>query len=49
MTGGMFKYVSHKDVYAHFERGWCIAATLGRYHGCFSVLMWHCECGQVQP
>lgn len=46
---GLFRYVRHSQVDAYHARGWMIAADLGRPHGQWSVLMWHCECGEVQP
>jgi len=42
---GLFRYVPHDQVDAYHRAGWMIVqADLGRYHGCFSVLMWRCEC-----
>jgi hypothetical protein len=46
---GMFRYVRHAQVVAYERRGWLQVADLGPVHGFWSVLMWHCECGQVQP
>lgn len=46
---GLFKYVRHPDVFAHMARGWMVTADLGPTHGLWSVLMWHCECGEVAP
>ncbi len=46
---GLFRYVRHDAVASYLMRGWMIAADLGPTHGQWSVLMWHCECGQVQP
>ncbi|MGF7053971.1 hypothetical protein GGC47_003159 [Bosea sp. OAE752] len=46
---GLFRYVRHAKVDAYMRRGWMIAADLGPTHGTWSVLMWHCSCGQVTP
>lgn len=46
---GLFRYVRHANVDAMHVRGWMIAADLGQTHGVWSVLMWHCECGEVSP
>jgi hypothetical protein len=46
---GMFKMVRHADVDAYHRRGWMVTADLGPTHGAWSVLMWHCECGEVRP
>jgi hypothetical protein len=34
-----FRYVCHHDIPAREAEGWVVCADLGRYHGCFSVLM----------
>lgn len=41
---GLFRYVCHRDVFAFMREGWMVVAELGRTHGHWSVLMWHCEC-----
>ena len=46
---GLFCFVRHPDVYGYMSRGWMIVRDLGPTHGAWSVLMWHCECGQVTP
>lgn len=46
---GLFRYVRHVDVFSFMKRGWMVAADLGPTHGQWSVLMWHCECGEVLP
>jgi len=46
---GLFRFVRWHDVDAYFRRGWMVAGDLGPKHGLWSALMWHCECGQVQP
>lgn len=46
---GLFRYVRHADVFSFMERGWMVAADLGPTHGQWSVLMWHCECGEHDP
>ena len=44
---GLFKYVIHSKVEEYHRQGWMIVADLGQPHGYYSVLMWHCECGQL--
>ena len=44
---GLFKYVIHSKVEEYHQQGWMIVADLGQPHGYYSVLMWHCECGQL--
>lgn len=46
---GLFKYVRHGDASDHMARGWMVVSDLGPTHGAWSVLMWHCECGEVRP
>lgn len=46
---GLFRYVRHQDADAFMRRGWLIVRNLGPTHGQWSVLMWHCECGEVSP
>lgn len=46
---GLFRYVGWGAVSAHLARGWMAAADLGPSHGQWSLLMWHCECGEVRP
>jgi hypothetical protein len=46
---GLFRYVPHGRVFDFMHRGWMPVADLGPTHGCWSVLMWHCECGEAQP
>jgi hypothetical protein len=46
---GLFRFVRHHDVFDRFTRGWMIVADLGSTHGHWSVLMWHCECGEIEP
>ncbi|MCA0401307.1 MAG: hypothetical protein LCH38_10885 [Proteobacteria bacterium] len=49
MRTGLFRYVRFRDLPEYFRRGWMIAADLGPTHGQWSVLCWHCECGEVEP
>ena len=42
---GIYRYIRHQHVAAHLALGWMIAADLGPTHGQWSVLMWHCDCG----
>lgn len=49
IRNGLFRYVLHEHIEAFHRRGWMVAADLGPRHGQWSVLMWHCECGQVKP
>jgi hypothetical protein len=46
---GLFKYVRHDHVHTYMARGWFPVSDLGRTHGYWSVLMWHCDCGEVTP
>mgnify|MGYP003544527635 CR=1 FL=1 len=46
---GLFRYVPHGKVEAFHQRGWMVVADLGRTHGHWSTLMWHCDCGEVLP
>jgi hypothetical protein len=46
---GLFRYVRWHLVDSYAKRGWMIAGDLGDTHGQWSALMWHCDCGQVQP
>jgi hypothetical protein len=36
---GWYRFVCHADIPAFEAAGWVLAGNLGRYHGCFSVLM----------
>lgn len=46
---GLFRLVAHHEAYAYMGRGRMIVRELGAVHGCWTVLMWHCECGEVAP
>jgi hypothetical protein len=47
---GLFKYVPAAKVDDHQRRGWLSVAYMpGPVHGFYSILMWHCECGEAQP
>lgn len=46
---GLFRYVRMKQVDGYMRRGWLVVDDLGPTHGRWSVLMWHCECGEVAP
>lgn len=46
---GLFRYVRHSDMHAHLVAGWMPVADLGDHHGQWSVLCWHCDCGEVTP
>lgn len=42
---GLFRYVTHGEVEQYHKAGWMIVQPdLGRMHGHWSVLMWHCDC-----
>ena len=45
IRSGWFRYVPHTRVDEFHRDGWVIVADLGRTHGYWSVLMWHCGCG----
>ena len=49
VRSGLFRYVRWGDVDAYHKRGWMVANDLGQRHGIWATLMWHCECGEVQP
>jgi hypothetical protein len=42
---GLFRYVAYERLAEHLARAWMPVAYLGEY----SVLCWHCECGEVVP
>lgn len=42
---GLFRIVVHYRAEEYHRRGWMVIDDLGPY----SALMWHCECGEVQP
>ena len=44
---GLFRYVRWKDVDAFMAKGWMMVSELGPVHGAWSVLMWHCDCGEI--
>lgn len=46
---GLFRYVKWAQLDAMFKRGWMPVADLGEHHGRWSILCWHCECGEVEP
>ena len=46
---GLFRFVRHAAIESLHRRGWMIVDDLGPTHGAWSVLMWHCECGEVEP
>lgn len=46
---GLLRYVRHGRIPDMMERGWMVVADLGPTHGQWSVLMWHCDCGEVTP
>jgi hypothetical protein len=46
---GLFRYVAWDRVDEFHRRGWMVVSDLGLAHGQFSVLAWHCECGEVAP
>lgn len=47
---GLHRFVRHADVPAFLARGWMVVDDLaGTPHGAWSVMCWHCDCGQVQP
>lgn len=45
---GIFRFVRHADVPAHLARGWMEIDALGELHGFWSVLMWRCDCAEVE-
>ena len=49
MREGLFRYVPWPKIGEYHARGWLVVRDLGDHHGRWSVLMWHCECGQVAP
>lgn len=46
---GLFRYVRLQDVDTFYRYGWMWVADLGIPHNQWSVLMWHCECGFIEP
>ena len=44
---GLFRYVRYDDIDTYHKQGWLIVANLGKPHSLYSVLMWHCDCGQL--
>jgi hypothetical protein len=46
---GLFRFVPYSRIAEFMSRGWMPVADLGRTHGQWSVLCWHCECGEIQP
>ena len=46
---GLFRYVTHERIAEYERRGWLVVDDLGEHHGRWSVLMWHCECGEAAP
>lgn len=45
---GLFRYVRIPDIEDMHKHGWMVVADLGPTHGLWSVLMWHCECGEAR-
>lgn len=43
---GLFRYIPWAKIDDFHRRGWLIVADLGSE---YSVLGWHCECGEVTP
>lgn len=46
---GLFRYVRHSDVPSFLARGWMVVGDLGPIHAHWSVLMWRCDCPEVEP
>lgn len=46
---GLFRYVRYGDIDAYHRLGWMVVADLGQPHREYSVLCWHCDCGEVAP
>lgn len=46
---GLFRYVRISLLPEFMARGWMPVADLGPVHGAWSVLCWHCSCGEVTP
>jgi hypothetical protein len=46
---GLFRYVRLSEIENYIARAWLIVDDLGEHHGRWSVLMWHCECGEYEP
>jgi hypothetical protein len=46
---GLFRYVTYDRLAEFLSRGWLPVADLGPVHGHWSILAWHCQCGEVQP
>lgn len=47
---GRFAYLTAGRLDEHMARGWMTVQYLpGPTHGFYSILAWHCECGEVQP
>ena len=47
---GLFRFVRWRDVPAFEARGWwVITNAVDCHHAGWSALMWHCECGEMQP
>jgi len=44
---GLFRYVRYDDIDTYHKQGWLIVANLDKPHSLYSVLMWHCDCGQL--
>jgi len=43
-------FVPHREVEGYLRLGWMMIASLGEYHGQFSILMgWRCECPCTIP
>lgn len=45
----LFRYVRIPLLPEFMARGWMPVADLGPTHGVWSVLCWHCECGEATP
>ncbi len=46
---GLFTYAPIDRLQAYLKAGWMVVDDLGEHHGRWSVLCWHCGCGEVSP
>lgn len=45
---GLFKYVPVSRIRQYQARGWMVVDDLGRRHGFYCVLMWRCDCKEIE-